>query len=310
MKDKSSRLTYAIVTFVMITWGLNVVMLKVLVSEFPPLWMTTFRIFAAGIATLSIILIGRKIRLLTKKEWRYSLIGAFLGVTCHHYFLAKGLTLTDASNTVLILALLPLTTSVFAMLFLGDRLTKWRIVGIGLAFIGVIFIQGGGKGALSSGELYVFMAMLVQALSFIYIKKGTTTLDSKQMTSMMLLIGSVGLLLVSFVMEPQSIGRLFEASLPIYIIFFVSAIIATGIGHILFNAAIQRIGAGQTAIFNNLVPFFGLVSSAIFLKEQVYWYQSFGFVFIVVGVLFGTGTIEKAIRKREIIHETIHEKSM
>ncbi len=231
MKDKSLLFTYAIVTFVMITWGLNVVMFKVLVSTFPPIWMTTFRIFVAGVVTIAIIILSRKMRFLTKKEWRHTLIGAFLGVTCHHYFLAIGLTLTNASNAVLILALLPLTTSVFAMIFLKDRLTIWRTIGIGLALIGVSCIQGGTQGTLTRGEFYVFVAMVVQALSFIFIKKGTETLDSKQMTSMMLLIGSVGLLIISFVVEPRNAGSVMEASIPVYVIFFVSVIFATGVGH-------------------------------------------------------------------------------
>ncbi|GAE34646.1 DMT family transporter [Halalkalibacter akibai] len=177
-----------------------------------------------------------------------------------------------------------------------DRLTKWRILGIGLAFIGVVLIQGGGgQWSLDRGEFYIFLCMLAQAISFIYIKKATASLDSKQMTSMMLLIGSVGLLLISLIMEPTGTKELVGAPLFIYVLFLISSIVATALGHFLFNAAIQRIGAGQTAVFNNFVPFFGLCFSAIFLKEQLHWYQMFGFVFIVIGVLFGTGYMERAL---------------
>lgn len=73
---------------------------------------------------------------------------------------------------------------------------------------------------------------------------------------------------------------------------------ATGVGYIVFNAAIQQIGAGQTAIFNNFVPFFGLVFSALFLNETITASQLIGFVFIVAGVLFGTGYIEKLRDKK------------
>ncbi|MFD2506896.1 DMT family transporter [Halalkalibacter alkalisediminis] len=149
--------------------------------------------------------------------------------------------------------------------------------------------------------------MVFQAISFIYIKKATSTLDSKQMTSLMLLLGSVGLLLISLVVEPSGVTNLFQASLVLYVLFFISSILATAVGHFLFNAAIQHIGAGQTAIFNNFVPFFGLIFSALFLKEQVYWYQTFGFMFIVIGVLFGTGYIERAFLKHK---QLLHNKSM
>lgn len=304
MKEKSLIFTYAIVFSVMIIWGLNIVMLKILVDHFPPATMTAFRIMAAGVVTIGLVLVGRQMRRMTKKEWHYTLLGTLFGVVGHQFFLSQGLTITKASNTVLILALLPLTTFIFAVIFLGDRLTKWRLLGIGLAFIGVMFIQGGGGNwGVQRGELYVFIAMVMQAISFIYIKKATLTLDSKQITAFMLLIGSVGLLMISFFIEPGGTSKMLGAPMFFYFIFFVSAVVATALGHFLFNAAIQRIGAGQTAIFNNFVPFFGLLSSAIFLGEQVYWYQSFGFIFIVMGVLFGTGYIERVWFKPHALHQ-------
>ncbi|WP_227936274.1 DMT family transporter [Alkalihalobacillus deserti] len=309
MKNKSLVFTYGVVFFVMITWGLNVVLLKVLVEAFSPVTMTAFRVMIAGIAAITIVLFGRSIRKLTKKEWHLTFLAALFGSVGHHYFLATGLTLTNASNAVLILALLPLTTSILAVIFLKDCLTKWRLFGISVAFVGVLLIQGGtGKWSIDLGEFYVFLAMFFQAVSFIYIKKATESLDSKQMTSLMLLLGSVGLLIISLIIEPTGFKSLTSGSFMMYLLFFISSIFATTVGHFLFNAAIQKIGAGQTAIFNNFVPFFGLIFSAIFLKEQVYWYQSFGFMFIVVGVLFGTGYIERSFLKNK--HHSVQEKGM
>ncbi|MCM3761304.1 DMT family transporter [Alkalihalobacillus oceani] len=294
MKEKSLVFTYGVIFVVMIIWGLNIVLLKLLVDAFPPATMTSFRIMLAGVVAIAIVLFSKQLRKMTKKEWQLTLLATIFGVVGHHFFLSQGLTLTNASNTVLILALLPLTTFLFAVIFLGDRLTKWRFFGIIMAFIGVMFIQGpGGNWAVQTGELYVFIAMVMQAISFIYIKKATATLDSKQMTSFMLLFGSIGLLGLSLIMEPAGMSGLVGAPFYLYVLFFLSAVVATALGHFLFNAAIQQIGAGQTALFNNFVPFFGLVSSAIFLGEKIYWYQTFGFLFIVLGVLFGTGYIER-----------------
>jgi drug/metabolite transporter (DMT)-like permease len=307
VEKRALLLTYGLIFFVMVSWGLNVVMLKLLVESFPPQTMTAFRILTAGIVTILIVLFGSSFKSLSKREWNYTLLGMVFGVVLHHTFLAQGLTMIDASNAVLILALLPLTTALFAVFFLGEALTKWRLLGICFALIGVFLIQGGiGSFQMEKGEVYLFIAMIVQAISFIFIKKTTATLDSKQVTAMMLLFGSIGLLLVSLVVEPAGVGSMMGASPFIYIVFFFSAIVATAVGHFVFNAAIQKIGAGQTAIFNNFVPFFGLVFSAIFLKETIYLYQLVGFLFIVAGVLFGTGYAEKHwVRK-----VPIQEKSM
>jgi drug/metabolite transporter (DMT)-like permease len=300
VNQKRLLLTYGLVFFVTAIWGLNIVIIKVLVEGLPPQTMTAFRIMMAGITALIIIVLGKSFRRLSKREWIYTLLGMLFGVILHHLLIAVGLTMINASNASLILALVPLTTAILAFLFLGEQLTKLRMIGFILALTGVFFIQGGSFSnmQLSQGELILFIAMFVQAISFIFVKKATETLDSKQITTIMYLAGSIGLLIISFITEPGGVSEMTSASLFTYFLFIVSGLVATGIGYIVFNAAIQQIGAGQTAIFNNFVPFFGLVFSAIFLNETITTSQLIGFVFIVAGVLFGTGYIEKLWEKK------------
>lgn len=300
MEQKRLLLTYGLVFFIMVLWGLNVVIIKVLVEDLPPQTMTAFRIMIAGITALSIIIIRKSFRRLSKREWLYTLLGMVFGVILHHLFMAVGLTMIEASNASLILALVPLTTALLSVVFLGEQLTRWRLIGIILGLTGVFFIQGSSFDGmqLSRGELYLFLAMLVQAISFIFVKKATATLDSKQLTTVMFLAGSIGLLIISFITEPGGVQAMTSAPLFIYFLFVVSGIVATGVGYIVFNEAIKQIGAGQTVIFNNFVPFFGLIFSALFLNEKITASQLIGFVFIVTGILFGTGYIEKQWEKK------------
>jgi drug/metabolite transporter (DMT)-like permease len=298
--QKRLLLIYGLVFFVTAIWGLNMVLIKVLVEHLPPQTMTAFRIMMAGITALIIIVLGKSFRRLSKREWIYTLLGCVFGVILHHSLIAIGLTIIDASNASLILSLVPLTTAILAVLFLGEQLTKLRIIGFILALTGVFFIQGGSFSnmQLSQGELILFIAMFVQAISFIFVKKATATLDSKQVTTIMYLLGSIGLLIISFITEPKGFNEMTSATFFIYFLFIVSGVVATGVGYIVFYAAIQQIGAGKTAIFNNFVPFFGLVFSALFLNETITASQLIGFVFIVAGVLFGTGYIEKQWAKK------------
>ncbi|WP_017727939.1 DMT family transporter [Halalkalibacterium ligniniphilum] len=312
MKQAPIWLIYSLLFLVMIIWGLNVVMLKVLVEVFPPATMTAFRIMTAGLVVLLLVVMLRSFKRLTKKEWGYVIVGTILGVYGHHFFLSFGLTMTTASNAVLILALVPLTTSLFAILFLNDYLTRIRFLGIILGLSGVFVILALGEGgfsAVSQGDLFVFISMFVQALSFIFIKKATRTLDAKQMTGMMLFIGSLLLFGTSLYIEPSGLQGMTEGTAWLWFIFFFSAVIATGLGHVFFNEAIHRLGAGQTAIFNNFVPFFGLISSAVFLDEAIYPSQVLGLVLIVGGVLLGTGHVDAyLLQKKQKM--TVNEKSM
>src|SRR5699024_5879845 len=119
--------------------------------------------------------------------------------------------------------------------------------------------------SLSIGEGMLFMSMFAQAISFIVIKKATATLDSKAVTTVMYLSGSIGLLILALVMEPSGVEGMAEASVGVDAVLFMSVLVATGVCHMVFNSAIQTIGAAKTAIFNIFVPFFGVIFSVIFL---------------------------------------------
>ncbi|WP_100398627.1 DMT family transporter [Bacillus sp. FJAT-44742] len=301
---------YVLIFSVMLVWGLNVVALKVLVDFMAPASMQALRIFLAGLTVFIIIFLRKSFRKLTKKEWKITIAALLFGVVGHHFFLAMGLTETTASNASIILALLPVTTSVLAMMILGDPLTKLRFVGILSAFTGVfliVFMGDGDFGALTRGDIFIFLGMATQALSFIFIRQATSTISPALMTGYMFIVGSFFLLVLSVVFEPNGIREMFTAPLYVWAIFIGSAVLATAVGHQLFNGAIQKIGAGETAVFNNLVPFFGLVSSALLLGENITLPQIASFTFIVIGVLFGTGYVEKKFilyknKKRETDH--------
>lgn len=279
----------------MIVWGLNVIAIKVLVEHLPPILITSLRILLAGIIVFTILIFQKKLRSLTRKEWMYTIAGGLLGMVGNQTLLATGLEHSSASNAAMILALVPLTTSVLAVFFLGDRLTFFRSVGIVLALIGIVFViivGNGGLGGVSIGAVYVFAAMLSQAFSFIFINKATRTVDPRQATAIMLTMGALVMFVMSLFMNPTGVEQLGSGTIGLWAIFITSAVLATATGQMLYNMAIKKIGAGQSAIFMNLIPFFSLLGSVAFLGEKIQMSQIVGFLFIVAGVLFGTGYMD------------------
>ena len=286
----------------MVIWGFNVIAIKLLVTEFTPIMIQSVRIFSASLVVFAVLFIAKDLRKLTRKEANYTIFGAVTGVVGHHSLLAIGLTDTSASNAGLILGLVPLMTALFAVLFLKEKMTFLKATGILLALIGVAFVVlsgGDGLGSASRGDLYVFLSVTAQAVSFIFIKKGTETMSSRLMTGWMLLAGSSTLFMIGLIVEPQGSDALQEGTWTIWLIFAVSAVFATGLGHMFYNKAIYHIGPGEAAVFNNLTPFFALLGAAIFLSEPIGWKQVIGFVLIVVGVMLGTGTVDYIMKRRE-----------
>lgn len=291
-------------------WGLNVIATKVLVTAFSPVTMTSFRIFVAGVVAFLILFLLGKVERISLANLRYIFIASLFNVVGHHVFLSIGLTKTTASNTGLILGLSPLFSVILATLILKDKLTVMKATGIFTGFTGVCFVILNGATDLTTisiGDICIFLSIATQGFSFVMIKKVTSKLDPTVMTSYMLLFGSIVLFGISRFMEPNGLATMKNGSVGIWLLFFASAIFATGVSHILYNRAIQEIGVAESAIFINLIPFFSLIGAVVFLHEKISFLQVSGFLFIVIGVLLGSGALDKKffLRSKGFHKETI-----
>ncbi|MBM7716964.1 drug/metabolite transporter (DMT)-like permease [Bacillus thermophilus] len=291
----NSFLLYILLFVLMIVWGFNVTAIKIIVSHFSPVTITSLRIFLAFLTLSPLLFYRNKIQRLSFKNILMIACVAVFGVLGHHAFLSVGLKYTSAANGGLILGSVPIVTTVAAALFLGDRLTVFRILGLVFGFSGVALIMLAKPGAalqFSIGDIFIFLAVLTQAASFILINKMANSVGSQSLTGLSMLMGSVMLFVLSVTVEPEGLASLKTGTLMAWLVFFASGSIATAMGHLLYNYAIQRIGAGQAALFLNLSPFFSLVGAAVFLGEKIYSIQWIGFLLIVVGVVLGTGFLE------------------
>jgi drug/metabolite transporter (DMT)-like permease len=286
----------------MLMWGMNVSALKVIVENFMPITITAFRIFTAGLVVFIILAFTKIVRLPKNKEWFYIAGGALFSVVLHHYFLASGLTMTSAANTGLILGMGPVLTVIFATLILKRKPSKLQITGFILGFIGVSFTVLSGSGGINSvnlGDFYILLSILSQALSFIVIKQAADMMDPRLFTGYMLLFGSIILFLISLWTEPGGLASLSNVDGTVWLVFLFSAVIATGVGHMAYNYAINQLGPAETSIFLNLNTFFSILGAAIFLNEAILFSHFIGLVFIVSGVIFGSGGLEAWMLERK-----------
>ncbi|MEK5443470.1 DMT family transporter [Fredinandcohnia sp. FSL W7-1320] len=283
---------YLLLTVMMAIWGFNVIAVKIVVSEFPPVTITAIRVFIAFLALVPFIIYKKLYRKLTRKEWFYVIGISTFGIFGFQYFMSVGLNFTTATNAGIILGAAPIATAIGAAIFLNDKFTLMRALGFVLGFIGVfiIILAGSNEGfSISMGDLYLLIAVIVQTVSFVLIKKVSDTLNTTYMTGITLLVGSLILMINALITEPNGISQIPEGSAVALGLLIFSGFVATGLAYLIVNAAIHRVGAGNSAIFLNLSPFFAVISAYFVLHESIYLSHWAGFGLIVAGVLLGTG---------------------
>lgn len=296
---------YGIMILTMFLWGSNVSLLKLLVFDIPPLVMQGTRIFLAGITLFLILIVMKKKIIYKEMPWKFVLLATLLGVIAHHSLLATGIEQTTAVKTSLILGLAPLITAIIAVATRATSLTRLRFTGFVVGFLGIIIAVVDDVTAVTAfvvGDVYVLGSIVVQAFSFFVIRRITLTIPPLVLTAYMLTIGSSVMMLYNLVVTPASFAAFANLDLKLWAVFLFSAILATAVGHSLYNSMIKRLGAAETAIFTNLSTIFALIGAVVILGEEMHLSQIFGCMLIIAGVLIGTGGLEEWIKKRRQHH--------
>ncbi len=289
---KQTNLTYAILTFVVILWGVNVVMIKFLLGYFPPLSLAAIRMTLASLC-LWPCFFKHSLHNLPRRAWLPILGVAFSSILMHQIFLAFGLANTSATHASLILGLNPLLTALLASRYAAEKLSAAKLLGILFGFAGVLLVVSGKSANLSTpfGDALMFLATLTAVFGYLCVKAATNIVSPLAVTAYSHLFAALGFAVLCLIQSaPLSYGNL-QSALP-FAILLLSSFGSTALGGYLWNRGIQRIGASQTSLFQNGIPVAGIFASALFLAEPLGLQHIAALLLVLLGVSLGTGTLK------------------
>ena len=292
---------YTILVLIMFTWGLNFPWLKMIISYGDPLTIQAVRVFIAGVVIFIIIKFMRQPLMIENMPWKYILLGSLFGIFFHHSLFAIGIDQTSSMKAAIMGGMGPLFTAFVAVVFKDTVMTRTKFIGFALGASGVLVAIVKGFDDLTNwdiGDIYMFLSFFLQSFSFIAIRRATRVMQPMLLTAWMQVIGAAGLIVVALIISPKNFVVFTELPPSIWVLFLFSAVVATGIGHTLYNLCIQQIGAAESAIFANFSTIFALFSSALILNEVLTVQQFFGSMLVIIGVLVGTGNMERFIKWR------------
>lgn len=214
------------------------------------------------------------------------------GIFLYNLCFFAALQRMPAGRTALFVALNPIVTALALAALFGEKLGKRRWLGIALAFLGaaIVITRGDLAGALhdisqslGAGELFMLCAVSAWAAYTIlgrHALRGLSPIAATTYAALwgLLLLG-LGALLELPRFEPARLTLTVLAAL-VYLGAF-----GTVIGFIWYYEGIKAIGPTRTAVFNNLVPVFGISLSALLLGEPILLSMLVGGLLAIGGVL-------------------------
>lgn len=291
------RVVFAIATLCALLWGSAVPAVKIgyevlaLAADDTGslLLFAGVRFSLAGLMLLALAAAtGRRMVVPRRDLGGIALLG-LISTTAQYVFYYIGI----AHSTGVKVSIVTSTSTFFSvllahLLFVNDRLTARRAIGCIIGFAGVIAVNLGAGGFDLSvsilGEGFIIIAALLFSIAGIYGKQLSQRMDVLVMTGGQLLAGGLVLAALGLATGGQFTRFGWEAALLIVYLALLSAS-----AFALWSLLLKHNPVGVVAIFNCLIPIFGVLLSGLFLGESVLeWKNLIALVLVTSGIVLVT----------------------
>ena len=255
-------------------WSGNFIVARGVYKEIPPISLAFYRwLFASIILFPFAYKQFKNDWKIIKQSWHYLFWVSLTGIALFNTFVYVGGHYTSAINLALIgTTSSPSMANILARIFLKEKIGWFKIIGIALCITGVLFLLAKGDFSnlltfqFSEGDLWVLLAAFCFAVYNTLVRKKPAAISA---SSFLLAIFSMGtiLLLPFFIWEfNYSQPVVWSTNLALVIIYLSAG--ASVICFWIWNIAIQKLGAGRTALFGNLIPIFSSIEAVVWLHER------------------------------------------
>ncbi len=287
---RSERLlVYTLLIFASISWAGSFIAVRLTYQEIPPFMLGFLRFVIATPVMFLILFVLKKPLFIPIKKLPQLITLALTGVTLLYMLQFTGVSLTSASTGGVLINTNVLFISFFSALFLHERFSKWKLLGIFISFIGVIFVFFGQMNnetityseSFFLGSILVILSAICWAVYSIVGKHMLEKEDPLVMNAYAFLLGTLFFLPfvfsdISAVVSNISISGIFAV---LYLGLFCSVF-----AYIAWYFALSKSEAAESAVFLNLIPLFTILLS-MFIGELPTPFFLLGAGFIVLGVI-------------------------
>ncbi|MBM7839709.1 drug/metabolite transporter (DMT)-like permease [Alkalihalobacillus xiaoxiensis] len=267
-------------------WGLSFVSTKALLTSLDPGTILVAR-FAIGALFLFILLLFLRIPLLLPVRYLpHLIILSILGVFVHQFLQATALLTIDASDAGWMIAFAPIFTCILSFLFLHERLTFPKMIGIVAAVCGVLMVTSNNLFVFSFdlGHNLMLLSTFNWAVYSILLKGLRIPLPPLTVTFYMCLIGS--LLTVPFFASTESFHAVstLEWGQLLHLLFL--GIFVSGIAYYYWTKALQVLEANRVSSFLYIEPLVTLGAAILILHEKIILISILGGLILIGSVIF------------------------
>lgn len=272
-------------------WGGTFIAGRIAAPELPHFTLAALRFWVAAAVLMPLLWLteGGWPRL-QARDYGYSLLLAAFGLVIYNLLFLGALERIPAGRTALVVALNPILTALAMALLFHERLAVYRWAGIVLALTGVCTVLSKGDPTLvlqrvGLGETLMLGGALCWAIYSIVGRLALASTAAPSPLAMTTVTSVWGALLLSLgVPFEWADWQLSQLSVGGVLSILYLGAGGTALAFVWYAEGLRRLGPARTAVFNNLVPVFGVFFGTLLLGETLYVSMVVGGLIALVGV--------------------------
>lgn len=227
-----------------------------------------YRFTLAGILTIVIgSLLNRKILFPAKRNLGKILKLSMLQTVFQYFFFYVGLAHTTGVKASIIEGVnVFVAILVASLLFHQEKLTGRKIIGCMIGFLGVIIINLGGNGLEAgfqwNGEGFIVISTVAYAFSSVFLKRYSKDENPVLLSGWQFTAGGLIMCVIGFAMGGRVSG--FDVASIAMLIYLA---MVSAVAYSLWGILLKYNPISKVAVFGFMNPVFGVILSAILLKE-------------------------------------------
>jgi drug/metabolite transporter (DMT)-like permease len=268
-------------------WGGSFLFLRIAGPEFGPVALITLRCTLAALLLFMLVLSRGKLTELVANWKKLTILG--LINSCIPFLLFAWATLHIPTGVASILnATVPLFGAVVAVLWLGERISAMRVLGLVVAFAGVVVLIWGQGKMGNANSLWAIAACLLAGLLYGI----ASSFTKRYMQNTDPLVNAAGSQISASAFLLPVVSFFIPTSMPsnnAWLAAILLAVVCTAVAYILFFRLIANVGPTKAITVTFLIPVFGCLFGGLILGEALTMAMVLGGVVVVLGVAMAIG---------------------
>ena len=286
----STRSAAVLLAGVVLAWGTNWPVTKLIVQDVTPLWATALRCMIASAALGPLLWAQGEFIVPRRGDLPVVFCTAILHLVAFSALVAAGLQFVPAGRAIVLGYTTPLWVAIGAAMLLSEEITRRRAVGIGfgLAGLAVIFnpqtLNWGDRNALFGSGL-ILVAAFCWAGNIVYVRAHRWISTPFQLVFWQVLLAAALLSVIAWFVEgPPHIAWTGRLS----VLMLYSGTVCTAFANWAMTMVNRSLPAVTTSLWLLATPLLGIFSAAAILGEPLEPSLFLAMTLIIGGIALGT----------------------